>query len=335
MSYSFFAEEEQLRRLSELGDSLEKLKCIDFERFRPHLTKALSHDRRSNAGRPSFDCVMMFKILVLKSLFKLSDDQAEYQITDRMSFQRFLGLSLGDKIPDAKTIWLYQENLTKSGIIKELFNLFESELEACGMVTHKGTIIDATFVDAPRQRNSREENKEIKEGKTPEEWEKEPHKKAQKDVDARWTCKRKEVHYGYKNHAKVDAESKLIVDYEVTSASVHDSRCFTELLDETDEVVYADSAYIGQQVPENIKQEICERGTRKKKLTDEQKAENKRKSKTRVRVEHVFGFQTGAMKGIIVRTIGIARARFCTGLMNLVYNFHRFAFLRKKQCLGG
>lgn len=132
---------------------------------------------------------MMFKVLILEKLFNLSDDQTEYQITDRMSFQRFLGLSLGDKVPDAKTIWLFKNTLTELGIVDILFAQFNRMLEERGIITHKRTIVDATFVDAPRQRNSREENKKIKNGEISEEWASEPHKLSQKDTDARWTKK--------------------------------------------------------------------------------------------------------------------------------------------------
>ena len=171
---SLFAEEAQLNRLSKLGDSLEKLKIIDFEAFRPLLEKAFQKERKSKAGRPAFDLVMMFKILILQCLFNLSDDQTEYQITDRMSFQRFLGLSLGERVPDAKTIWLFRDTLTKSGIINELFSQFGEMLAANGIITHTGTIVDAAFVDAPRQRSSRKENEQIKNGETPEEWKRNP-----------------------------------------------------------------------------------------------------------------------------------------------------------------
>ena len=109
------------------------------------------------------------------------------------------------------------------GIIDVLFAEFNRMLEERGIITHKGTIVDATFVDAPRQRNSRDENKKIKNGEIPEEWENEPHKLSQKDTDARWTKKGDEKHYGYKDHVKVDADSKLILDYAVTPANVHDA----------------------------------------------------------------------------------------------------------------
>ena len=203
MQLNLFAEDNRLEKLTELGDSLLKLNVVNWESFRPAIERALYKDRKSNAGRHSYDVVMMFKILVLQRLFNISDDQTEFQINDRMSFMRFLGLSLGDKVPDAKTIWLYRENLTKAGIIDQLFIDYCKELEEKGIITHTGTIIDATFVDAPRQRNTREENETIKSGEVPKEWKentpKAKHKLAQKDTDARWTKKNNEKHYGYKN----------------------------------------------------------------------------------------------------------------------------------------
>lgn len=227
---NWFAEETQLERLSKLGDSLERLNVIDFESFRPLLAEGLKKDRKSNAGRPPFDNVMMFKILVLERLFNLSDDQVEYQITDRLSFQRFLGLPLGEKVPDAKTIWLFRNTLTELDIMDKLFAQFNQMLEEQGIITHTGTIVDATFVDAPRQRNSRDENGKIKNGEIPDDWKSKPHKLSQKDTDARWTKKNNETHYGYKDHVKVDADSKMILDYAVTPANVHDSNEFEDFL---------------------------------------------------------------------------------------------------------
>jgi len=335
MQLNLFAEEAQLQRLSQLGDSLEKLKVIDFEAFRPELEVIYQKERKSNAGRQPYDVVMMFKILVLQRLFNLSDDQTEYQITDRMSFQRFIGLSLGERVPDAKTIWLFKDTLAKQGIIDTLFKQFTRKLESQGIVTHTGTIIDATFVDAPRQRNRHIENEQVKNGKTPEEWKKNSHKLAQKDTDARWTKKNDETHYGYKNHVKVDKDSKAIIDYVATSANVHDSNVFTGFLGEEDKVVYADSAYVGKEMPAHVKNCVCEKGYRNKPLTDEQKENNRTKSKTRCRIEHVFGFMTGSMHGITLRSIGIQRAKFNIGLTNLIYNCCRYAILKRKEvCIG-
>lgn len=335
MQINLFAEETQLERLSQLGDSLERLKIIDFESFRPTLTEGLKKERKSRAGRPPFDSVMMFKVLVLQRLFNLSDDQTEYQITDRISFQRFLGLSLGEKVPDAKTIWLFRNTLTDADIMEKLFTQFNRMLEERGIITHKGTIVDATFVDAPRQRNTRDENEQIKSGKIPEEWQKKPQKLCQKDTDARWTKKGNETHFGYKDHAKVDADSKVVTDYSVTPANVHDSNEFEDFFNEKDEAAYADSAYIGKKLPKHVKNEVCEKGYRNKPLTAEQKESNRRKSKIRSRIEHVFGFMTMSMHGLTVRTIGMRRAAFNIGLTNLVYNLCRYSILQRKGITKG
>lgn len=278
---------------------------------------------------------MLFKIIILQRLYNLSDDQTEYQINDRMSFMRFLGLGLDDKVPDAKTIRLFKDTLTKAGIMEQLFSQFNRMLEERGIITHKGTIVDATFVDAPRQRNSRDENKKIKDGEVPEEWKKEPHKMSQKDTDARWTKKGDEKHYGYKDHVKVDADSKLIMDYAVTPANVHDSNEFENFFNEQDEVGYADSAYVGKKLPRHVRNEACEKGYRNKPLTDKQKENNRRKSKIRCRIEHVFAYMTMSMHGLTVRSIGIERAVFNIGLTNLVYNLCRYSFLSRKEAVTG
>lgn len=334
---SFFDEESRMEKLSKIGDPLEMLnKVIIWEMFRDILKKAVVRKENTRkGGRPSYDVVMMFKILVLQRLYNLSDDQTEYQINDRRSFMRFLGLELCDPIPDAKTIWKFKNDLAQTNAMEELFCLFDKMLESEGLITHKGTIIDATFVDVPRQRNHHDENDKIKNGEIPEEWEKPENaaKKAQKDTDARWAKKNNETHFGYKDHVKCDAESKLITNYGITDAALHDSQCCIDLLEETDEVLYADSAYAGESIeeklPENCRSEICEKGYRNHPLTEEQKENNRRKSKIRCRIEHIFGFMTNRMKGIHIRSIGIQRAWLHIGLMNLVYNFCRYEFLKR------
>jgi IS5 family transposase len=170
---------------------------------------------------------MMFKILILQRYYNLSDEQTEYQINDRMSFMRFLDLTIADDIPDSRTIWKFTEQITDLELTEPLFKRFEEELVKLNLIVNEGKIIDASFVEAPRQRNSKEENARIKkEGAAPKQWEESPEKLAQKDVDARWTKKNNQTYYGYKNHTKVDSESKLISNYLVTDASVHDSLKF-------------------------------------------------------------------------------------------------------------
>lgn len=115
----FWDIDERYARLSEAGDPLEKLNSVvPWSVFRKPLAKALKRSDGAKGGRPPFDPVLMFKILVLQSLYDLSDDQAEFVINDRLSFMRFLGLSLGDKVPDAKTIWLFREHLTQARAVE-------------------------------------------------------------------------------------------------------------------------------------------------------------------------------------------------------------------------
>jgi IS5 family transposase len=333
----FFDESNQLRRLSNLGDPLEKVsRAVDFEMFRPILGKVFAQEASNKGGRPRIDVILMFKILLLQQWYGIADNKTEYLINDRLSFQRFLGLTLGEKVPDSTTIWLFRDALMKSGEEKALFDLFRTQMENQGIITHSGSIIDASFVEAPKQRNSREENERIKAGEIPEEWKEKPHKLRQKDTDARWAKKNNETHYGYKNHVKVDTTSKLIVTYEVTDASVHDSRKIVELVEEVDQELYADSAYVGADIHveirdknKGIKLKINEKGYRNHPLTDAQKASNKEKSRIRARVEHVFGHITKSMGGLVVRSIGICRARCLIGLQNLAYNISRYQYLRK------
>ena len=336
MQIGFWDESLRLEKLSQLGDSLERLNgAINWEIFRPTITKVYQKEHKGAGGRPPYDYVLMFKILVLQRIYNLSDDQTEYQINDRMSFMRFLGLHLGDHVPDAKKIWEFKDTLTKADVIRELFDVFGQQLKEANLITRTGTIVDATFVEAPRQRNSKEERDEIKNGNVPEEWKKPEniHKLRQKDVDATWTRKVNQAYFGYKDHVKADADSKLIIDYEVTTASTHDSQPMPEMINSDDKVVYADSAYWGkvvaEKLPENVINMIHERGTKVRPLSEEQRANNKKKSKIRCRVEHIFGFMTQSMHGLTVRSVGIERAKFNIGLSNLIYNLCRYEFLHR------
>ena len=337
---SFFDEETRLSELSEKGDFLEKLdKHIDWEKFRRPVEQAMrNREPKGPGGRPPNDAVVMVKTLILRELYQLSDDAIEYQILDRLSFQRFLGLSLSDDVPDAKAIWHYRNELTEHGVIAKLFRRFYKDLEKKEIIANKGVIVDATFSDVRRQRNTREENKDIKNGKVPEEWEKDENasKLQQKDTDAQWTRKHGQNHYGYKNHVKVDAKSKLIKEYVVTSAEVHDSQALPDLLGTTEggQPIYGDSAYRSESIEERLKKakmksRIHEKGYRDHPLTKTQKERNRRKSKTRARIEHVFGFMENTMKVTRLRAVGKKRIAGIVGLINLTYNICRYVQMAK------
>lgn len=329
-----FDEEFRREELKKHKDPLKRLNSVvDWEMFRPVLERALHKDAKGPGGRPAFDEVMMFKILVLQRVYGLSDEQAELQIMDRLSFQEFLGLRLADKVPDEKTIWVFRQDLTEKKVVEPLFETFKAHLESAGVLMKAGVIVDATFVDVPRQRNTREENETVKRGEIPQEWQKEENqnKLEQKDTDARWTKKNGERHFGYKDHVKVDRGSKLITAYIVTSASVHDSQAVDKILtqEDTGKEFHADSAYVGEPIAKVLEEKrmgnaIHEKGYRNHPLTEEQKARNREKSKIRVRVEHVFGFMQTSMKGMFVRVIGKHRVGTIIGLANLTYNLFRY-----------
>ena len=218
----FFDLSDRYEALSAAGDPLERLgSVVDFEVFRSPLVAALRRSVRGKGGRPPFDPVMMFKILVLQALYSLSDEATEFQIKDRLSFQRFLGLGLDGTVPDATTVWLFRERLVQAKAIDRLFARFDAALKDRGYLAMGGQIIDATVVPAPKQRNTEAER---------------------------------------------------------------------------------------QPLPERIARA------------------NTRRSKIRAHVEHVFAGQQHRM-GLVVRTIGIARATIKIGMANLVYNFQRLAWL--------
>lgn len=328
---TLFDAENSARKLSEIGNPLEKLdSVIDFEMFRSRLEASMvNHGTKSKAGAKQYDVVMMFKVMVLRQYYNLSYEQTEYQIIDRSSFKQFLGLASGDKVPDANTIRNFFEGLKEKGLGERLFQDFVDDLLEKGFIFNEGQIVDASFVLAPRQHNTREENKRIKAGEGGELWDDKPNKKRQKDIDARWTQKGGEDFFGYKVSAKVDGKSKFLKKIAVTAASPHDSKMFPDLMDESDrgQAAFGDSAYVGQEETlqkYGLKDEICEKGYRGKPLTDEQREENRKKSSIRSRVEHVFGFMEGAMHGLTVRTIGIARAATSIFLKCLTYNMFRY-----------
>jgi transposase, IS5 family len=246
--FGFFDADRRLSALSLKGDPLvEILALLPWEKFRTDIETVVltaAGSKKSPAGRKPIDALVLFRMLVLQSLYNLSDEQIEYQVRDRLSFTRFLGLGFEDGIPDGATLWLFREKLAKAGLIDRLFERFGRHLEAKGYIARGGQMVDATIVPVPRQRNSRDENDQVKTGTTPEDWKKRPSKNRQKDKDARWTKKHGRSYFGYKNHVNADARHKLIRDYTVSDASEHDSLKLDDLLNRgnASRDVYADSA---------------------------------------------------------------------------------------------
>jgi transposase, IS5 family len=339
--FGFFDANNRLEALSAKGDPLEAIdSLVPWESFRETIEAVVltpEDAKKSKAGRKPIDAIVMFRMLILQSLYNLSDDQAEYQVRDRLSFTRFLKLGIEDRIPDGTTLWLFREKLAKAGLIEALFERFGQHLQAKGYIARGGQMVDATIVPVPKQRNTREENEAVKAGETPQEWKRKPAKNQQKDKDARWTKKHGKSFFGYKNHINADARHKLIRDYHTTDASVHDSQKLDGLLNtaNTSQDVYADSAYRSAETEVKLdergfKSRIHNRASRNHPLSDAQVEANRQKSKVRVRIEHIFGAQENAPGGRIIRTIGAVRARAKIGLQNLVYNMRRLVILARR-----
>jgi transposase, IS5 family len=337
--------EDQFRqeKISNMKDPLDQLdQFIHWEDFRPVIDQAFTVTDPSVGGRPPFDRVMMFKVLVLQRIYNLSDDNTEYQILDRHSFCKFLGIESYAQVPDAKTIWHYREQLKKHETIHDIFSLFNEKLLAASLMLKDGVIIDASIVQVPRQRNTREENKQVREGDIPEDWKDHLNKLEQKDLDADWVKKNGKTFFGYKNHIKIDKGSKLITSYAITPASVHDSVMLEDLIDKSEagQPLYADSAYSGKNCAKTIemakmKNLTHEKAYRYKKLTQKQKDQNTVKSRSRARVEHVFGYQWMNLDAAqLIRYIGLDRCAMIIALRNIIYNFFRAIFIIKQSELA-
>jgi len=336
--------ETQLERLSKLGDPLEKInRKINWEIFRNPIENAIRKDM-SKGGRPPFDAILMYKITMLQQWYGLADMAAEYHINDSLSYMRFLGLEIGDKVPDGNTIWDFKEALKEKEVDRKLFDLFNEMLEEQGIITHKGSIIDATFVTVPIRHTTKTDNEHLK---SDEELEDLPAKsaerqangeiknaenvEAQMDMDARWAKKGDESFFGYKDHVKCDSDSKIITDFSVTDASVHDSQELVGLVDGKDNDLKLDSGYVGEDLEKeilasfpHIKINVCARAYRNTPLTDEDKAKNKIIAHTRARIEHIFGYMTRFMAGITSRVHGLARVKRDITAKNLAYNIKRY-----------
>ena len=333
MSRTLFGEERRLERLNNLRDPLVAIKLnIDWKIFQKELIKLFPEKDNLLGGRPAYSKLLLFKILLLQEYIGLSDKSAEYQITDRLSFMRFLDLSIEDQVPDSNTIWNFREALKIDNKIECLFEVFVNALLKKGLIVNKGSTIDATIMKAPIQRNSRDENEEIKNGVTPKDWSEK--KGAHKDIEATWTEKHGKQFYGYKNHIKMDNKSKIITKTFTTVASTSDSKAFVPLLSDSDmnKPMHMDSGYDYDSVKTvlaagNIKMRIQKRAVRNKPLTEKENKRNHRFAKIRCRVEHVFGAMRTLFGQPLIRTIGLQRARVKITLRSLTYNIQRASYL--------
>jgi IS5 family transposase len=325
-----FDQDTRQRKLEALGDPLVVLnKIVPWEMFRERLEATRPGDRDPRrGGRPGYDAVLMFKILVLRELYALSDEQVEFQVADRLSFQRFLGIGIEHSVPDYTAVWRFRERL-KGEAITGLFGTLGHYIDLAGFEAKKGQILDASLVSKPRTRKPGRP----KDG--------EPalsvQQAAHRDTDASWTKKHGRSYFGYKNHVNADVEHGFIREYAVTPAAFHDSQCIPELLAtvQKGQPLYGDSAYRSANTSERcalfgMKDRTHYKASRNRPLTAQQRAWNKARAKVRARVEHVFARIDLFRRGKPLRCTGLARAKVCMGLINLAHNLRRLMTMHRR-----
>ena len=281
-SLGSFEVEARYKRVSRLGDRLEELSAlVDWAAFRSLLKRV--HAPVVGAGRPAYDCVLLFKMVVLQGWYGLSDEQLEYQVADRFSFQKFLGFP--ETIPDYTTVWQFREAVTKAGVEQELLDKLNRQLDAKGLRVKKGVIQDATVITAdPGKKRIAELKNKADEGKGVSYT---PNQLSHMDLDASNTCKNGQYKFGYKAHVKCDADHQLIKTVAVTTASVHDSQVHLEK--KGDKAIWRDKAYFGEKLQCNdVKDCTSHKATRGHPLTERQRKKNKLFSKIRCLGERPF-----------------------------------------------
>jgi IS5 family transposase len=363
----FWDVEERLRELSAQGDPLEKLTAtVDFEIFRAALDVALVPRDRSKGGRPPFDPVLKFRMLVLQAMHGLSLAQTEFLLADRLSWMRFCRLGPADAVPDANTLWDFREALIAVGALDALFAQLDRAITEAGYLPMAGQIVDATLVAATRQRNTEAEKARIKAGEKADEiWPEKPAKARQKGEplaaigprtmanDARWTVKFSKAKpavdgkpqidiaipaFGYKSHISIDRRHGIIRRAKVTDAAAHDGARLREGLvdpNNTASDVWADSAYRSAENERFLARlgkvsRIHRRKPPGWPMPKRMARSNAAKSAVRAHVEHPFAHQKGPM-GLVIRTIGLARATATVTLANMAYNMKRWCWLDRRS----
>ncbi|WP_373878256.1 MULTISPECIES: IS5 family transposase [Azotobacter] len=330
--FSLFADQEREAKLDSLGDPLALLdKHVDFVALAAEIDRRVPRPSRAKGGRPPYPTELMTRLLVLQQLFNLSDEQMEFQLLDRMSFQRFAGVKHTGRVPDRNTIWCFRERLVKANVEHQIFAEVQLQLQAQGFQAREGQIIDASIVRAPTQHNTADEQAVVKERAIPVEWS--PAKRRQKDVEARWTKKHGKSYFGYKLSVSVDRRHKLIRCVRVSDASEADTLHLVDVLDRgnSSRDFWADRGYHDKPRERWLKligwrPHIQRKGQAGKPIHERSKARNKRLASPRARVEHVFASLT-QMGGKVVRSIGLARAEFSLVVKSAVYNLKRMSSL--------
>ena len=334
---------EKLQQFTKVLDALTRL--VDWAALAKVHNDATGREApQPKGGRPPYATDVMLKIMVLQQLYgNLSDEEMEYALLDRASWQTFIGLAEARDLPDARTIWAFKNQLAQAGGSAKLFADVERQLASAGLIAKGGQMIDATIVPAPRVQLTKEEKEVVDRGETPDQWSNK--QAAHKDTDAHWTAKRGQWYFGYKAHVNADQASKLIRDLEVTPANVDDGTMLDEVIDDDEarqqhgKTVHADRGYDSAAnrallKGKKLKDGIARKDDRKQYDQSAIHTRNRKLSRIRARVEHVFGGWEKTI-GKSIRCIGLIRAQAQITVQALVYNLRRWVTLDTRGASAG
>ena len=312
-------------KVSRVAATLESIsELVDWETL-VEIVSVLDKSGTSKGGRPPISFEIKLRMLFLQHMFNLSDEELEDQVIDRLSFQRFAGLSFDEDIPDFTTIWKFKEGLIEKGLMGKIFFHIVSEIEKKGLILKKGTIVDATIIQSSNRPLSKKKREKLEE---------EPEN--QIDTDARSTAKNGKKHFGYKGHIGMDAGSKIIRKRSFTAANVHDSREFESVLSGDEQSVWGDKAYTRQSDKRvarkrGIHYGVLDKGTRSKKLSKKQEKRNRQKSRVRASVEHAFGYMRKKLKVTLATAKNKARNALKFDMWCIIYNESDRIFVKTEE----
>ena len=326
MSFNQFILKEQYEKVRGLGDRLELMKeQIEWKPFVPLISK-IFHDNEKEVGRPHTDELIIVRSMLLQGWYGLSDPELEFQCHDRLSFRNFLGFP--EIIPDFTTIWKIRDKLKEKGIDDEIWNELQRQLDEKGYKIKKGVIQDATFIEADLGRK-----RYYKEKKAREKGERIRYTEKQKqhiDKDASFSIKHGQVHYGYKNHIKLDVDNHLIRELEVTTANLHDGEI--DLIDKRDKAAYRDKGYFGKKLnAKNVEDMTMKRGTRAGKLNGGEQKRNKMISRIRAPGERPFGVIKRVFNGGRTLVKRLERVRIKEVFKCFAFDLYQLVTLERKK----
>ena len=325
MSFNQVVLREQYRKVRGLGDRLELMKeQIDWEPFRP-LVAGVFHDDKETGGRPHTDEITIVRAMLLQECYGLSDPELEFQVNDRLSFRNFL--SFPETIPDFSTIWKIRERLKEAGAEPKIWQELQRQLDQKGYAIKKGVIQDASFIEADLGRKRYYKEKKAKErGETVEYTEKQMR---HMDNDGTFSIKHGQVHFGYKNHIKLDIGNTLIREYEVTTASLHDGEI--DLVKEGDQKAYRDKGYFGKKLNcFGVEDRTMKRATRGHPLNKKEWENNRKISKIRAPGERPFAVMKHVFHGARTRVKTLRRVSIKEMLKCFAFNLYQLVTLVRR-----